>query len=204
MSNNVIALSGWKLAGKDTMTEYLVEEYGYTRKSFADPLKEQVARTYDIPLEYTHTPSKKEMPLSQYPVIAGDPFGETIHHLLRSELRTGFWTPRALCILEGSIKRSVYSNYWVASVVKEILASPDKKYVISDMRYKSEADTLKLFIPTLTTVRIERTDSIETTDPSERNLDDYVFDHKISNRSTVGTFHDNIDRFLSLLAVGRR
>ncbi len=178
------------------MTEYLVNEYGYVRKSFADPLKELVAQTYSIPLEYMHTPGKKELPLNQYPAIPGDPFGEKIHDMLTAELKSGFWTPRALCILEGSVKRSVHGNYWVAAVVKEILGSPDKKYVISDMRYKSEVDTLQMFIPDLVTVRIERAETVDTQDPSERNLDDFKFNYKINNRTSVSDFHERIDAFL--------
>lgn len=190
----VIALSGWKMSGKDTATDLMVREYGFTRLSFADALKEMVAAQYNIPLDYMHQPGKKEMPLAQYPVIPGDPFAEQIQKMLGRELISGFWTPRALCILEGSIKRSVYSNYWVRQVITGL--DPGENYVISDMRYKSEADTLKLLLPDLVTIRIERFDSIDTQDPSERNLDDYRFDYTLQNRGTKEQFEIAISDLL--------
>lgn len=189
----VIALSGWRMSGKDTVAEYLIREYGFIRVSFADALKERVAEAYDVPLEYMHEPGKKEMPLHQYPVIPGDPFCATIHDLLKAELKHGFWTPRALCILEGSTKRSVYSNYWVRTVVNQIQSDPDRNYVISDMRYATEADTLKLLLPGVITARVLRAATVDTQDPSERNLDEYEFNHYIRNTGTMEQLHSGLD-----------
>lgn len=188
-----LALSGWRGSGKDTAAEYLVKEHGFIRVSFADALKELVAQQYDIPLEYMHEPSKKELPLHQYPVIPGDPFGLTIHDLLTSELSSGYWTPRALCILEGSTKRSVYSNYWVRTVVQQIMQDPTRNYVISDMRYQTEADTLKLLLPNIITGRVVRWCTVDTQDPSERNLDSYEFDLYITNTSNLAALHNQLD-----------
>lgn len=189
---NVIALSGWRGSGKDTVANYLVTEYGYKQMSFAARLKDVVASTYGVPREDLDDPTKKEMPLTTYPAIPSDPFSEKVHLMLRDELSSGYWTPRALCILEGSIKRSVHSNFWIRSVVEQILSSSEN-YVISDMRYKSEADTLRLFLPDMVTVRVERFDTISTTDPSERNLDDYPFDVYLSNRGTKELLYGQVD-----------
>lgn len=195
----VIALSGWKGSGKDTVADYLVREHGFIRVSFADALKEMVAQQYDVPLEYMHEPSKKEMPLHQYPVIPGDPFSEAIQQLLSAELRSGYWTPRALCILEGSIKRSVYSNYWVRTVVQQIQQAPSQNYVVSDMRYVTEADTLKLLLPNVVTCRVVRWATVDTQDPSERNLDTYVFNHTFDNTGTRERLYDHVDGIVDRL-----
>lgn len=193
MSRVVVALSGWRGSGKDTAADLLVREYGFTKLSFAAKLKDMVARDYGIPRESLDDPAAKEAPLQQYPVIPGDAFAETLHTRLSSELRSGFWTPRALCILEGSGKRSVHSNYWVRSVASEILTDTgDRNFVISDLRYKSEADTLKLLLPDIVLARIERFNSIETNDPSERDLDSYRFSYVLSNKGTIDDFHRQI------------
>jgi len=47
----IIGLCGKKNAGKDTAAKYLVDEYGYTRISFADKLKESVAALFGISRE---------------------------------------------------------------------------------------------------------------------------------------------------------
>lgn len=196
MKRTILALNGWKGAGKDTVADYLVREHGFIRASFADALKQAVSEQFAIPLEYMHTPHLKELPLTQYPVIAGDPFSAQIHELLKSELKSGFWTPRALCILEGSIKRSVYSNYWVRHVISQIAQDITENYVISDMRYTTEADTLKLLLPDTVTVRVVREATVDTEDPSERNLDNYQFQYYLSNTGSQEKLYENVDSLL--------
>lgn len=191
----VIALSGWKGSGKDTVAQHLVEKHGYKQLSFAAKLKDLVASTYGVPREDLDSPTRKEMPLVNYPAIPTDSFSEKVHLMLRDELHSGYWTPRALCILEGSIKRSVFPNYWVRNVVYDMMLDAEGKYVISDMRYKSEADTLKLLIPKeqLKLVRIHRYDEISTSDPSERDLDDYRFDLILHNTKGKEELYATID-----------
>lgn len=193
----IIALSGWRQSGKDTTAHYLVNEYGYIQMSFAASLKDMVATTYGVDREILDSPTHKEMPLINYPVIPTDPFTSHIHQLLASELRSGYWTPRALCILEGSIKRSVNANYWVQSVIRKAIDNPQNHYVISDVRYRSEMDALNIMLPDqVAPVRIERFDSIDTLDPSERDLDFYPFAHRLPNRGVVELLYGHIDALL--------
>lgn len=198
MSRQIIALSGWRGNGKDTVADYLVSQYGFTRLSFASLLKDMVAEQYKIPREYMDSVDYKELPLEEYPTIPTDQTTHTIHHLLANELGTGFWTPRALCILEGSIKRAVYPNYWVRRVVESIQESSATKFVISDLRYLSEIDTLKLIFPEIKIWRIQRFDSVDSMDPSERELDTYTgYDIFLQNRGTIDALHSTIDFVLS-------
>lgn len=192
MTRRVFALSGWRQSGKDTTADFLVQEYGFTKLSFAKPLKDLVSQTYNIPRSWLDDPAAKEAPLAQYPVIATDSFSATMQERLHTELAGGFWTPRALCILEGTTKRAVHANYWVRRVAEMVLGLPDCDFVISDMRYQSEADTLKMLIPNIKLVRISRFDSIETQDPSERDLDTYKFDYTLQNRKSVDELYNAI------------
>lgn len=192
MSRLVFAISGWKSSGKDTTADFLVGEFGFTKLSFAAKLKDMVSEQYGIPRHCLDDQAQKEAPLTQYPVIPTDDFAITLQQRLDSELRSGFWTPRALCILEGSAKRAVHSNYWVKRVAETVLGVPDLNFVISDMRYRSEADTLKLLIPDLKLVRLDRFDTIDTQDPSERDLDNYKFDYVLNNRKSVEELYNQI------------
>lgn len=193
----LIAISGWKGAGKDTAAGHLVQEYGYRPISFAYELKNMVAQLYGIHRFWMDDRTKKDMPLLNMPVIATDSFSQAIHDMLPDELSSGYWTPRALCILEGSIKRAVYSNYWVKKVVEHVAADYNHNYVITDMRYCNEADTLKIMIPSLKTVRISRAGhSVTTQDPSERDLDNYQFDKVITNDGTISQLDQKIDLFI--------
>lgn len=199
MARLIWALSGWRNSGKDTTADLLVQEYGFTKLSFAAKLKDMVARDYRIPREWLDDTTRKEMPLAQYPVIPGDSFSASLQEKLQAELISGYWTPRALCILEGSAKRAVHSNYWVQSIVSEIMAdTSDSDFVISDLRYQTEADTLKLLLPGITLVRIQRFDSIGTLDPSERDLDNYKFNYTLENRRTVDELYNQISNIPDL------
>lgn len=187
----VVGISGWKGSGKDTLADFLVQEYGFKKLSFARTLKDMVSREYDIPREWMDDPNQKETPLTQYPVIPSDPGTVAIQSRLSAEFRNGFWTPRAILIHEGTAKRAVHSNFWVRQVATVIAGTPDLDFVISDLRYKSEADTLKLLLPETHLVRIKRFDSVDTQDPSERDLDTYRFDTTLTNRGSVEEFYNS-------------
>ncbi len=195
----VIALSGWANSGKDTVADYLVSKYNYSKRSFAARLKDLVAMQYDIPRSHLDDRVLKEASLVGYPVIPTDSFASGVQYMLRHELRDGYWTPRALCILEGSVKRAVHSNYWIRSIADEILDTQGYvNYVISDLRYRSEADTLRLLLPEIKIVRVDRADlGTGSEDPSERDLDEYQFDYILTNHSTKERLHENTDLLIN-------
>jgi hypothetical protein len=55
----LVLLSGWSQSGKDSVAKILVESYTFQRFAFADPIKEEVASTHKIPLEWCHDQKKK-------------------------------------------------------------------------------------------------------------------------------------------------
>jgi len=212
----VIAVSGYKGSGKDTVANYLVKEHSFKREAFADKLKNMVADTYKIPYASVYEQNLKELPLLEYPVESKDKFTAAIHDILKGEFAELegklYWTPRALCILEGSIKRAVNSSYWVESVISSIKSTRayesyandvcgangiSDKFVISDLRYKSEVEQLRAaFGKELVTVRINRFDSSPSTDASERDLDDYEFNEVIDNKGTLEELFQKINKII--------
>jgi hypothetical protein len=210
--SKIIALSGFKGSGKDICADFLVKNHGFKRVSFADALKDMVASEFGITRSWLDDPSRKEFPIHWLPVESKDEFTKMIHTFMVREFKTfknfspdpGYvrvengklesfihdrWeqlyqTPRSLAILKGSVNRSVKSDYWVRKAIEDI-NSVDGKYVISDLRYRSEIDQLKeAFGEVLTTVRIERFDSSPSSDPSELDLNDSKFDHYLNNKKT--------------------
>ena len=218
----VVAISGWAKSGKDTSADYLISN-GYKRVAFADVLKEMVAEQYNIPLQYCHNQDLKEKPLEQYPVMPKDAFSLEIAKLLFTEFRTLegyqarepyidvsgaflglterdtkqlYWTARSLCILEGSIKRSVDSSYWVGRAIQKIDSAllEGDNVVISDLRYRSEVNQLRqAFNKKLTTVRIDRFDFTNSTDASENDLNNTAFDVTIENKGTIDNLIFKLD-----------
>jgi len=212
----IIALSGWKQSGKDSLADFICEEGGgmFKRYGFANVLKDMVATQYNIPRESCDLTELKEQPLKQYPANPQDAFSEMVCLYMAKELKpltdlpdaNLHWTPRALCILEGSVKRSVNSSYWVQRVIDQIkldlYSASDYNFVITDMRYKSEMEQLKnAFGSDLVTVRINRFDNSPSTDPSERDLDDGEFDYVIENRAGISDFHHKINDLLASIDI---
>ena len=191
----VIALSGYKGSGKDTVATML-SEYNYQRFSFADALKNQVAKQYDIDRTWLDDVNYKEKPLLRFPVNPTDKFAENIVNFMLGEFRDVngfsisdsecqpdlFWTPRALDILEGNAKRAANKDYWVNQIIDKINTSGCEYVVITDCRYKSEITSLReAFGDNLTTVEVRRYADVASSDPSERDLEGVERDIIINN-----------------------
>lgn len=238
----VIAISGWKRSGKDTAANLLISE-GYERVAFADVLKDMVAQEYNIPREHCDDPNFKEAPILHLPVSPKDDFSLLIANFMFREFRSAggniamepyvdpsgafmgvmgrdaaqlYWTPRALCILKGSVNRAVTSTFWTERAISQIKYKSvgaakitttanaavesihkSNKFVISDLRYQSEIDQLKAaFGKNLVTVRVERFETSASTDPSERNLDNAKFDVVLNNKGTLQEFEQKVKELL--------
>lgn len=84
---NIIALSGWRGSGKDTIADYLANNYGYKRIAFADKLKDMTAQQYDVPRNYFDNIDYKEKALEQYPIVPKDLFALNLSSLMLEEFR---------------------------------------------------------------------------------------------------------------------
>lgn len=220
----LVAISGWKQNGKDTSADYLIAKYGATRVSFADPLKDLAAAEYGIPREAFDKPELKEQPILSMPVKPQDGFSRMLNEFMVKEYRdakgrqpvrfeyaateyfgvmadrsmeTVYWTPRALAILKGSGNRAVRSDFWVAQAAK-LAKERGGIVVISDLRFKSEMAQLReAFGEDMVTIRVQRHDTSPSTDPSERDLDDGVFDHWVQNRGTLEELYAKLDAIMA-------
>ena len=204
----IVALSGWKGSGKDSVAKFMVEEHGFKRIAFADVLKDMVAETYKIPRSYMDDIQYKESALLNMPVRPVDKFSKMITEFMHKEFApvdgSLYWSPRALCILEGSIKRSADPDYWVSRALSKA-NDPHGKYVITDVRYRSELTKLEELVSQskskdeLITVRVKRFDDSPSTDPSERDLDNTAMDVVIPNYNSLDHLKSKVRMFNSYL-----
>lgn len=127
----VIGLTGFAGSGKSTVANYLVEAHGFTRLSFAAPLKKMVL-TLD-----PYVSSGFDDQFYRVSEIL-DTHGETEAKVLFPEYR------RLLQVLGTDCIRAVDEDFWVNAAVAQ-MTDPDGKYVFDDCRFPNEAEVIKSY-----------------------------------------------------------
>jgi len=175
----IIGLSGYARSGKDTAANHLANKYDFTRYSFAAPMKEAM---YIL-----------------NPVVFSDSIGEfryrnlvDVYGLDRAkedypEIR------RLLQVFGTEVGRNMFGDdFWVDLALKSIDV---KNAVITDVRFKNEADAIRLAGGQIWRVNRFGIGPV-TNHASEIDLDDYDFDHVISNDLSVVELNKVIDHII--------
>lgn len=177
----LIGLSGWARSGKDTAAEYLMNERGYTRVAFADPLREALYRLDPI-IEVMGFPGAR---LKQMVNLMG-----------WDELKENSADVRGLLQRMGTeVGREMISpTIWVDLAMKE--AAKHKLAVITDVRYPNEADAIKKRGGIIW--RIERPEvGPANSHASETAMDSYDFDGIIKNDAQIEKLHLYVELLLT-------
>jgi hypothetical protein len=197
VTTRVIALSGWKGSGKDTVAEYLVAKHGFTRFALADLLKDMTSAMFHIDRKHLDDRLHKEAALLEFPVSRNDADSRAIQAVVARELDAGYWTPRAMAIVVGALARSVDPHYWTRRLCHLIIQSHSPRVVITDVRFVDELEFFqKVFRTGLTTARVIRDIEVDSVSASESNLDDYPFSIQIRNTGTIKELHMEVESWL--------
>lgn len=188
-SPTIIGLGFEAGSGKDTVADYLAKAYGncgVLRTSFAKALRYEVHQACREIMAHFMCPGREAMEMLCYQQnVPYDPFPEI------SE-QDPLGKQRILLQRWGMEMRSPNPNYWVDKVAEEIAAVKPNIVLISDVRFRSEANWIKSqggF-----TIHIDRPDNktlqgAAASHVSEQELAHYAFDHKIVNDSTLPVLH---------------
>jgi hypothetical protein len=130
----IVGLCGMAGSGKGTVGNILVEKHGFVPLSFAEPLKDAVARIFSWDrtlLEGDSQESRtwRELPCPFWSKVFGKPI-----------------TPRYILQYIGTdvFRNIVNKNVWVESLIKKIDDAPDgSKFVITDVRFENEMDRIR-------------------------------------------------------------
>jgi hypothetical protein len=178
---SAIGLSGWARSGKDTVANYVIEKYGFTKASFAQPIREALFRLN--------------------PKISVGGFNQaSLATAVRSfgweELKDLSVDVRPLMQRLGTeVGREMFGDdFWVDTALDRI---PDgSKVVFSDVRYSNEANAVRDLGGKI--YRIERKGVGPANEhASETALNDYDFDDRIDNSGTVEELYGQIDRVIN-------
>lgn len=185
----ILGLHGAAKAGKDTTADYLISEHGWDEKlSFAKNLKDMCQAIFFLSDDDVHTQEGKERlfptPVTftqrnlgsvlywmsqthkNYPLLKGS--REHVATMVGTELTT----PRHILQFVGTdICRHIIPTYHLDIVIKKIQDSPDKNFIITDIRFPNEGDlvldelggsVVRIVRDTISDENIDRTHKSET------------------------------------------
>jgi len=175
---SIIGLSGWARSGKDTVADCLVAEHGYTKLSFAAPMKEAL---------YRLNPRITVNNVSNTALQVGiDVYGW-------EEIKEHSPDVRGLLQRFGTeVGREMFGqNFWVDQAIKSV---PDgAKVVVADVRFPNEADAIKALNGKV--FRVHRDGVYAANDHiSEHALDNYDFDGVIENNGSIEYLKSLVER----------
>ncbi|MEU0860621.1 hypothetical protein ABZ352_35440 [Streptomyces griseofuscus] len=175
-----IGIIGRARVGKDTAGEWFVNERGYRRVAFADPLKEAALRLD--------------------PIIWEDPCADVTARLAETVRRIGWERakdafPEVRRILQelGAAIRGLDEDFWLRQALKKTVEHNDAgvPVVITDVRYRNEAEALRRAGFHL--VYIERPGVPELTHESEGALTDDDANSVIYNSGSIEAFLQDVE-----------
>lgn len=191
----IIGINGYKNAGKDTVADYLVDEYGFDKISFAAKGKQVICETFGITLEQLDewkNDSDMKVSLADNTItISGtdcDPprvemtFRQFIQKLLNEGMKSAYGEL-------FHVDQLLHTNFQHAGF----------KYVVNDLRFPFEA--MRIIELGGYVVRVIRP-GLDTSDThkSEVPLPDELVHFTIPNDGTIEDLQNNVTTVIELIA----
>jgi hypothetical protein len=168
----IIGLSGYAQSGKDSTAELLCLNYGYTRKSFAQPMRDAI---------YTLNPIVFNLNSRVADLV--DEYGWDVAKA-NPEVR------RLLQVFGTEVGRKMLGDdVWIKIALSGIKS--EDRVVISDVRFPNEADAIKKLGGIVWRIN-RRNHSAVNGHASEHAMDNYMFNHVIYNDGTLDDLSDEV------------
>ena len=181
----LIGLLGLKGSGKDTCADYLALNYGFVKKSFADPLKRACKELFLYSDSQLYG-DQKEIPDQRW-------FGCTPRKSLQF-LGTDLLRDQVDIIMPG-IGKNIFTHHFNIWYQEHIINNPDIHVVVADVRFQNEVDLLKSLGGYI--IKLERNSIIPDTHVSEQEqLKIINIDHVIFNNSTKEDLYQLLHHYI--------
>lgn len=174
----IVGLSGYAQVGKDTVANYLVEQYGFIKVSFADPIREALYRLD---------------PRIRIDEFSAASLASAVDHMGWEEVKRLSSDARDLLQRLGTeVGREMFGkDFWVNQGL--LRAREHDNVVFADTRFVNEAEAIKDAGGQVW--RITKPDHGPVNGhPSEVALDDYNFDWYIPNYTGIDELHELVDK----------
>ena len=129
----IVGICGLIGSGKGTVADILVKDYGFTKISFADKLKDAVAETFGWSRHLLEGDTDESRQ-----------FREQVDQFWTKETGRTI-TPRIVLQEFGTdcMRNGFYDGIWVSMVKKQLLDNPTTNFVIPDTRFPNEINVLQ-------------------------------------------------------------
>lgn len=171
----LVGLSGYARSGKDSVADVLVRDFGFTRVSFAGPMRDALLALNPIVRyeESGYYRIKEVIDVFGWDGYKDSPFGEEVRALLQrfgTEVGREQWG----------------DDFWAGLAIDRALQIIDDggRVVITDARFVNEAETIQYFGGQVWRVRRPNVWPANG-HASETDLDDFAFDDVIDNNGSL-------------------
>ena len=196
-TNMLIGLMGTMGSGKSTCANYLINQYHFVEKTFADPLKKACKIIFLLDDQQIYgTQQQKE---------ASDPrwFGCSSRTMLQF-VGTDLFRQQLHKIMP-ELGENIFIRHFELWYQQIIIENPDIKIVISDIRFQNELDIVKKMGGTV--IKIvrnldDRTPFESSKHCSEANQVNVIgYDYVIENNESIDKLHEILDQILKKICL---
>jgi len=175
----LVGICGKAGAGKDTIGDHMVDEYGFEKISLADPIK-RITQDIFVLDDYTvHDRVAREKDLPDWKG----------------------WSVRKLLQFIGTelFRENIDTEIWVKSLWLRVKKNPDKNYVVTDIRFPNEMeffqDKGKEDFVSIKVIR-DGFDGAVGLSGHESEKYDLEAEHTLYNNGEISDLHKDIDKLM--------
>jgi dephospho-CoA kinase len=177
----IIGIIGNKYTGKDTIADFLVENYNFNKYTFANPIKDISKKLFHLNDEQLNDPYLKEIKIPYWDLSPREIFQKIGTDLFRNNFDKDFW------VKQFEINYLINNNH--------------KNIVCSDIRFQNEAELIKKYNGIL--LKINRnTHKYDNHESEKLEIQDYDFE--INNNSTLEDLYFIVEDILKKLMIEKK
>jgi hypothetical protein len=186
---DIVGVSGNAQSGKDTCADVLVEQYGFTKVSFADGVREFMVRLDPV----LHFGGMETALLSEHITEGGTP--EQWAWLKENS------DAREHMVAIGAGAREIMGeDVWIRAALAKMERAPWTSFVLPDCRYANEARMIRGMGGEVW--RIARPGVEPANDEEAHSLSEFNGDTAIFNGGSMGELQSYVDSLMKLRWIG--